>query len=176
MIAKTRKLKLCFKLFTFYFLITSLLGCDAFVRKFTRKRDKEKIPQEEMVLTPEEYRPPAAQEQYRNFFLYWQSWQEELITALNSKASQKRQLSCAKEALKNLNNLRPLISAAKQKKLDIYIGDLAALKNDIERDTYGHSLDYNARAAERLKMRVLKEFNFSKVAGDTVSLPTEGTK
>ena len=39
------------------FLFT-LIGCAAFVRKFTRKRKKEDLPQEEMVLAPEEWKGP----------------------------------------------------------------------------------------------------------------------
>ena len=35
-----------------------LVGCEAFVRKFTRKPKKEDLPRTEMVLTPEEYKGP----------------------------------------------------------------------------------------------------------------------
>ncbi|MFA5150687.1 MAG: hypothetical protein WC433_07270, partial [Candidatus Omnitrophota bacterium] len=69
-----------FLLFTFYFLLFTLCGCEAFVRKFTRKSKKDKVPVE-MVLAPEEWKGPqmTKEEQYRQYFVFWQSWQDELI-------------------------------------------------------------------------------------------------
>jgi hypothetical protein len=151
-----------------WFVACGLTGCDAFVRKFTRKPKGE--PQRvEQVIEPQEYVPPAAREQYRDFLLYWQSEQDELINALVTKSSQKKQLSCAQGALKNLNNLRPLLTAAKQKKLDFFIADLEALKSAIEKDPYSNNAANNARSAEHIRRLLPKEFSFSKVSADIVS-------
>lgn len=51
------------------FLMVSLTGCEAFVRKFTRK-PKDKMKTEELVLIPEEYKPPqlSKEEKYRDTF------------------------------------------------------------------------------------------------------------
>ncbi|MCX5709584.1 MAG: hypothetical protein NT088_02500 [Candidatus Omnitrophica bacterium] len=44
-----------FKLFVILLLVIDLAGCEAFVRKFTRKK-KDQGPAEELVIVPEEYK------------------------------------------------------------------------------------------------------------------------
>ena len=85
----------------------NLLGCEAFTRKFTRKSKKPDATVE-MVLTPEEYKGPemSKEELYRQYYLYWSSWQEELINALTQKSSLKKKIDCAQEAAKNLMNMK----------------------------------------------------------------------
>lgn len=163
-----RKLRIMLLACGLLMVVCGLTGCDSFVRKFTRK-PKGEVQHVEQVLEPQEYVPPAAREQYRNFILYWQCEQDELINALVNKSSQKKQLGSAREALKNLNNLRALLSPAKQKKLDVYITELDDLKSGIERDAYSNDAANNARSAERIKRLVLKEFSFSKVSADIVA-------
>jgi hypothetical protein len=152
-------------IFHFSFFILTSLGCDAFVRKFTRKPKKENLPQEEMVLVPEEYKgvEMTREELYRQYFLFWKSWQDELINALYDKASHKRQLSCAEEALKNLEDLRELLNEEQKKKLDIYISQSKELQGFIAKDLYGSDRAFNAQKAERLKRNILRDFSYSKV-------------
>ena len=59
-----------------YCLVFTLVGCDAFVRKFTRKPKTQEFPEEEMVLAPEEYEPIAlsAAERYQQDFFFWKAW------------------------------------------------------------------------------------------------------
>src|SRR3990167_4305344 len=106
------RLKKTLRLFFIYFLIIDLLGCDAFVRKFTRKRKKEDLPQEEMVLAPEEWKGPqmTKEQMYRQYFMFWKSWQDELVESLLQKRSQKKQIDCSLEAIKNLLSLRALLN------------------------------------------------------------------
>ncbi|MFH1888616.1 MAG: hypothetical protein ABH806_00830 [Candidatus Omnitrophota bacterium] len=147
------------------FLIIILIGCDAFVRKFTRKQKKEDLPAEEMVLAPEEYKPPqmTKEEIYRHNFLYWQSWHDELINALSARASQKKQVYCGNEAMKNLEQLRQNLQEAQQKKLDAYINQLKDLVKDISEDTYGNDASRNRLKAERIRRGVLREFSYNKI-------------
>lgn len=153
-----------FLLFAICPLLFAMLGCDAFVRKFTRKSKKEPK-KEELVLVPEEYRPPpmTKEEVYRKYFLYWESWHDELINALTYGASQKKQLDCVKEALKNLELVRSALQEKQQKKLDVYIEQLKGLQQDISRDLYGsYSMDYRPRA-ERIKRVIKREFSYHKI-------------
>jgi len=148
-------------------LLVTMLGCDAFVRKFTRKPKKEDLPKEELVLFPEEYKPTMDKEQvYRQYFLFWQSWQEELITALLRSGNHKKQVDCAEEAIKNLTSLKPLIKAEKQKKLDIYITQLKDLRDQIKMDAYSSRADVNIQEAERIKKGILRDFSYSKISKD----------
>jgi hypothetical protein len=141
-----------------------MLGCDAFVRKFTRKRKKE-APKEEMVLVPEEYKPPqlTKEEVYRQYFLFWKSWHDELINSLSAGASHKKQIDCINEALENLEPLRTTLQEAKQKKLDIYINQLKDLKESIAEDLYGNNVAQNRLTAERIKRGILRDFSYDKV-------------
>lgn len=150
-------------------LAAGLIGCDAFVRKFTRKPKKERISREEMVLVPEEYKSTMTQEQiYRQYFLFWQSWQDELIESLVQKKSNKKQVDCAQEALKNLDSLRAMMKEDKQKKFDVYINDLKWLKDQIARDLYGTGAAGYSRAAERIKRGILRDFSYNKVKKDLI--------
>jgi deoxyribodipyrimidine photolyase len=145
-------------------LLVTLIGCDAFVRKFTRKPKKEELTQEEMVLAPEEYKVGMSKEElYRQYFLFWKSWQDELINALSREGSHKKQVACAKEAIKNLEYLRPLLNEEKQKQLDVYINKLNALKDSVEEDAYNNNFAINASLAESIKMNILKDFSFNKI-------------
>jgi hypothetical protein len=147
------------------FLITSLLGCDAFVRKFTRKPKKDQTPKEEMVLAPQEYKPTMSkEEQYRQYFLFWKSWQDELITALTSRdPNHKKQVDCANEAIKNLVGMRLLLNSEGQKKLDIYISRMTELRDSVDNDAYSTNVSSNRLEAERIKRDILQYFSFGDI-------------
>jgi len=147
-----------------WFLV-NLIGCEAFVRKFTRKPKKENLPEEVMVLTPEEYKGPemSKEERCRQYFLFWKSWQDEIITSLSQKASHKRQVGCAEEAIKNLNSLKGLLNEEKQKKLDIYIGQLEELRDIIVEDLYSSNASAYVQKAERIKRNILRDFSYQKI-------------
>jgi len=151
-------------LVTSYSLLVTSLGCDAFVRKFTRKRKKEG-PKEQMVLVPEEYKPPpmTKEEVYRQYFLFWKSWHDELINSLTYRASHKKNMDCINEALKNLGQLRTTLQEAKQKKMDVYIKQLEDLRDSIAQDLYGNNAVQNRLTAERLKRGILRDFSYDKV-------------
>lgn len=134
------------------------------MRKFTRKPKKEELPQEQMVLVPEEYKAPqmSKEELYRQYFLYWKSWQDELVESLLAQKSNKKQLDCALEALKNLDGLRGLLGAEAQGKLDACIARMRALKDSIAQDIYGNNSSKHMRDAERLRRDILRDFSFNK--------------
>jgi len=146
-------------------LLVTILGCEAFVRKFTRKPKKENLPQEEMVIAPEVYQIPqmTKEDLYRQYFLYWKSWQDELIESLSSGTNHKRQIGCVNEAIKNLYELRSLLNEAKQKGLDFYINQLMDLQGLIAQDFYGNSVTGNRLTAERIKRNILKDFSYNKI-------------
>ncbi len=158
------------KIIAVYLAIYLIAGCDAFVRKFTRKPKNENNPQEEMVLAPEEYKGPnmPKDELYHQYFLYWKSWQDELIESLQQRKSQKKQLDCAEEGIKNLINLRALLNEDTQKKLDIYINELKDLKSAIGKDLYGNNATSNAHDAERLKINILQKFSYDKIKDNLI--------
>lgn len=154
-------------LFTVYCLLFALIGCDAFVRKFTRKPKKEDLPQEEMILAPEEYKAPVMtkEEQYRHYLLLWQSWQDELLDALLDEGNHKKQINCADEAIKNLEQLKSLLNVDKQKKIEVYILRLKGIKESLIQDVYGTNNSSSRLIAEKIKRAVLREFAYHKIKG-----------
>jgi hypothetical protein len=163
-----KNLKLFSKLFTFYFLLFTFIGCETVMRKFSRKPKKEEEPAETMVLVPEEYKAPSMskEELYRQYFLYWKSWQDELLESLQGRANHKKQIECIDEAISNLSELKPLLNSDKQKELDAYINQLRELKTLITKDLYGNNIDDNRLATERLKRNILRDFSYNKISKD----------
>jgi len=151
-------------LLLFCFLLITLTGCEAFTRKFTRKH-KKTDQAVEMVLSPEEYKGPnmTKEELYRQYFLYWKSWQDELINAFTYKASLKKKVDCAQQALKNLVNMKMLLVLGAQKNIDAYISKLTDLLANIKSDLYGTNDHRNLQAAERIKSGVQKGFLYPKI-------------
>ncbi len=145
-----------------------LVGCDSFVRKFTRKSKKEATPQEEMVLVPIEYKgtPATGEEIYRKYLLYWKSWQDELIESLLANASHKKQVDSAYEAINNLEELKKLLKENSRPKLEVYIQRLNAIKSSIESDTYGGSAASLRSDAERVKRDILRDFSYQKAKNE----------
>jgi hypothetical protein len=158
------RIKRILSVLLFCFLLLDLLGCEAFTRKFTRKSKKSGVAVE-MVLTPEEYKGPnmTKEEIYRQYYLYWGSWQEELINALTQKSSLKKKVDCTQEALKNLVNMKMMLVADAQKNFDLEITKLNDLLINIKSDLYGANDSQNLQVAQRIKSSVHKSFIYPKI-------------
>lgn len=148
-------------------LACGTIGCDAFVRKFTRKIKKENMPKEEMVLAPVEYTAPemAKEELYRQYFLYWKSWQDELIESLSREINHKKQLTCADEVIKNLEQLKNMLEEKAQNKIGVFISQFRDLKEKIVSDIYGTNAASLRSDAERIKRGILRDFSYNKIKG-----------
>jgi len=153
-------------LFSILGLLSSILGCEAFVRKFTRKSKKENV--EVMVLAPEEWKGPQMpkEEKYRQYYIYWLSWHDELINALLSNAPQKKRLDCAEQAIKNLIGMRGLLNENKQKQLDVYLNKFNDLKSEIKSDIYGSAKESFRLSAESIRRNILQKFSYDDIKGD----------
>ena len=147
-----------------FFLIFDMVGCEAFVRKFTRKHKKEEGV-EPPVLAPEEYKGPqtSKEDQYRQFFIFWRSWQDELISSLLYGRNYRKQVDCANEGIKNLLSMRPYLNEEKQKKLDVYIVKMNDLKSLVADDRYGMNLNWNRLKAEKVRRDIVRDFSFPKI-------------
>lgn len=156
------KKALCFILFGF--LLLDLVGCESFVRKFTRK-SKKSDQAVEMVLVPQEYKGPnlTKEELYRQYFLYWKSWQDELINALTQKANLKKKVDCAQQALKHLVNMKMLLVPQARKNFDQQIARSNDLLSSMQSDIYGSNDARNARAANLNKANIEKDFIYPKI-------------
>ncbi len=148
-------------------MLMNLVGCEAFVRKFTRKSKKDKAP-EEMVLAPEEWKGPkmTKEQMYRQYYLFWQSWQDELISALSQNASLKKKNDCVEQIIKNLLGMRTMLNETEQKQLDVYLRQMDDLKNAIKSDIYGVSNNANRQDAERVRRNILQRYSYGDIKDD----------
>jgi hypothetical protein len=145
------------------FLISGLTGCETLAKKFTRKPKKQQ--EVEMVLIPQDYasRFSSKEEEYRYYFMVWESWQDELINALLYQKSHKKQLGCLDQAVKNLIQIKSLLSFEKQKELDPYIKRMNSLGSEISKDRYSIRTVHHRSKAERIKRLVSKSYPYAKV-------------
>jgi hypothetical protein len=118
-----------------------------------------------MVLAPEEYKGPqmTKEELYRQYFLFWQSWEGELESALERGSNLKKKLDCVQEALKNLVNMKGMLVPGMQKNLDIYLERTIELMGAIKSDIYGMDNNTNLKEAERIKMDIHRSFAYPKI-------------
>lgn len=153
-----------------FFVLCSLfsaIGCDAFVRKFTRKPKRE-AQKEELVLIPEDYKRQqiSKEDLYRQYWLFWKSWHSELIDSLSTDSSHKKQIYCINEAIKNLEDMKLLLKEEKQKELGIYIGQLKDLKVKLQEDLYGTNVSRSLLKAGHIKRGILRDFSYNKISED----------
>jgi len=158
------RIKKIFSVVIMGLLVFGILGCDAFVRKFTRKPKKGEGTRVRPVLVPKEYKSTMTPEElYRQYFLFWKGWQDELIQSLLTSANYKKQSNCVEQATSNLLRIRAMLIPEKQQELDKYIGQLEDLGGRLGDDPYGTNSASNRLTAERIKMEILKDFSYSKV-------------
>ncbi len=152
------------------FLLVCLFGCQAFVRKFTRKPKNEDLSKEEMVLAPQEYNGPeiSKEELYRQYFLYWKSWQDELIYSLNPGGNHKKQIDCVNEAIKNISRMKQLLALQKYEQAAAYESKLESLRASIGRDVYSNNTFDNRSKAEQLRRNILRDLSFNKVKNSLI--------
>ena len=150
------------------FLCVTLIfcGCESFARKFTRKQNKQDSPREEMVLTPDVYSDKYANKEdaYRQYFMFWSSWQDELIDSLSDQSPNiRRQLDSIQEAINNLSQMHDLLSADHQAKADSYLVAMNLLKMEISKDIYGNNIWSNCKQAESLKRQINRDLQYKQV-------------
>lgn len=148
-------------------LSTSLCGCETMRKKFTRK-PKHQPAQEEPLLMPEEYNPEFNKDVlYKDYLVYWRSWQDELIAHLEANLSHKKQIDCAQQAVLNLEKLRDFLKPEKQQVLDVYLEELKNLRDKIkEGNLSGANLALIKHKLTINRRNILHNFMYSKVKND----------
>jgi hypothetical protein len=170
---EVRRIKLFVKnifcLLSVFCLLISLIGCEAFTRKFTRKSKKDKG-SVEMVLAPEEWKGPkmTKEERYRQYLLFWKSWHEELYNALQQNSAMKKKVDCYEQAIKNMNGMRSLLNESKQKQLDIYISQMVELASEIKSDIYNASANSYCLRLDKLRMHMQESFSYDDIKNDII--------
>ena len=146
-------------------LAFQLVGCESLGRKFVRKPNPESLKKEEVVFSPQEYKGEgvAKEDLYRQYFLYWRTWQDELIDSLERNGNRKRQIDSIDEGLKNLDNIKILLKPEAAGRLEVCIKSLRELRVAVVKDDYADRVSDNRRQAERIRRDILRDFSFSKI-------------
>ncbi len=143
------------------FMISSF-GCDAFVRKFTRKKQQEQAI--EPVLNPEVASGLFYDNdtKYKNYFAYWRGWHDELTEAMTS-SSKKRKKYCMEQAIINLERMAALLKEEKQAELGVYIEKMEKISTSLDKE--GDLLEEKVivRQLSNIRLALNKKFHFSKV-------------
>lgn len=159
--------KICL-LFFISCLLFSLTGCQSFARKFIRK-PKGEPKKEEPIFQPQEYpeRPQDIGQLYKDYFLFWESWADELIAYLSKDANFKKQKECSEQALDNLTKMQSLLSEEKAKAISPLVAEFTAVKEAIFSGSLNSaSLSSLRNKVERIKSRARREFVYKKIQND----------
>jgi hypothetical protein len=155
------------------FMVT-VCGCAALKKKFTRK----KKPQKPTVYYDlEKYAKEPNAVLYKRHYVYWKTWQEELINKL-SENNYKKNARCTQGIISNLNDMKRYLSAEKAEALQPFIDEMQGLEKELSgkyismgRQTRLHNL------LEKRYRRIKREFSYTKVKDDIVpdTRPTHET-
>jgi len=125
-VKKTMKAKTLAVLSLLIFVF-SVAGCDSFNRKFVRKNAESAAPPQ--IFNVEPFVPPPSADVYKHAFLFWETWEEQLIMAL-SPAGYPRAVNylkvrdCMQNAVSNLSDMKGCLNDKKAQELDVYLKQL----------------------------------------------------
>lgn len=144
--------------------VVLLTGCETLRKKFTRKR-KQAESAEPIVIVPRDYsaHPFPNDVLYKQYFIYWKSWNQELVSSLTDMENYKKIKSCADQALTNLKKMQTYLQEDKAQEMEPYVKKTDDLRLRIERAKYlplaqMRGLRYDA---ERLLSGINKKFDLS---------------
>ena len=130
------------------FLTTSLTGCEALQRKFTRKKKAKPIrPMFYKEVDGVSASRPAA-ELYMTHYVYWKTWMNDLIQ--NAGKNRKRDIRAANEAVANLDDMKEYLTGEKKEELEGYITELRKVATQVK------GVSVNAARMSRLKQELDK--------------------
>ncbi|MBU4311564.1 MAG: hypothetical protein KJ706_02445 [Candidatus Omnitrophica bacterium] len=143
-------------------LLVSSTGCAGLQRKFTRKKEKE-VKAGPVITTYDYAKDLRVEELYKKRFLYWKSWQGELIDRMD-EGTYKKRTECYENTVMNLEEMRKYLSLAKVKELDPFIEEIKSIDPDVKKKRLSRSEKYRmGHMLEKTKRRIDKQFSYSKV-------------
>ena len=142
-------------------LSISFTGCAGLQRKFTRKKEKEEkvVP----IITTYDYsKELRLDELYKKRFLFWKTWQLELIDRLDS--TYKKRIVCYDHVVENLLEMKKYLTSSKVVQLEGFIKEVTSINPDIKKKRLLKSERYRMRLVlEKTKRQIDREFSYSKV-------------
>lgn len=142
-------------------LCVSIAGCAGVQRKFARKKKQEEKPL--TVVTTYDYaKELRVDELYKKRFLFWKSWQDELIYRMDD--TYKKRAECYDELMQNLMEMQKYLSDEKCKELGPFITEIKTVGPDVKKIDLTRNEKYRiAQLLEKTKRMIDKRFSYSRV-------------
>nr|MBU1327800.1 hypothetical protein [Candidatus Omnitrophota bacterium] len=142
-------------------LCICIAGCAGMQRKFTRKKQQEEKPLP--IVTTYDY--PIEQrvdELYKKRFLFWKSWQGELIYRMDD--SYKKRTECYNELMQNLLEMQKYLNDEKYKELEGFMVEIKSVDPDVKKINLTNSEKYRiTQVLEKTKRLIDKRFSYSHI-------------
>lgn len=135
-------------------------GCAALQRKFTRKK---KETQPSVYYELEKYTKEPNEVIYKKHYIFWKTWQEELINKMNEQ-NNKMNIRCATEAMTNLEDMRRLLKEEKAKEMEPYIAEIRDIKKEFENRLITVSRKNRIKSLlEKRYRKIKRDFSYKKI-------------
>jgi hypothetical protein len=144
-------------------LCICIAGCAGMQRKFARTK-KEETKQLPIVTTYDYAKERRVDELYKKRFLFWKSWQGELIDRMGD--SYKKRTECYDELVQNLLEMQKYLNDEKYKELENFITEIKSVDPDVKKIDLTASERYRiAQLLEKTKRLIDKRFSYTHVKG-----------
>lgn len=141
-------------------------GCEAFRKKFVRKKHLEDETEEQVILEPQEY-PEVIYDNstlYKNYFTLYKAWYADLLDSLKDEGSYKKQLQCFVEVIKNLSEMKNLLKQDKQQEIDVYIQEISENKDRLANSALKNAIIPQLKIdLNNIEKKIRINFNYNKV-------------
>jgi hypothetical protein len=142
-------------------LCISIAGCAGVQRKFARKKKEE--PKTLPIITTYDYaKERRVDELYKKRFLFWKSWQGELIYRMDD--TYKKRTECYNELVQNLLEMQKYLNDEKYKELGAFITEIKSVDQAIKKIDLTNSEKYRiTQVLEKTKRLIDKRFSYTHV-------------
>ncbi len=142
-------------------LCISIAGCAGMQRKFARKK-KEEARTPAVVTTYDYPIEQRVDELYKKRFLFWKSWQGELIDRMED--GYKKRTECYDELMQNLQEMQKYLNDEKYKELGNFITEIKSIDTDVKKMDLTNSERYKiAQLLEKTRRLIDKRFSYTHV-------------
>ena len=143
-----------------------LSGCETLRKKFTRKR-KNKESTETVVIVPRDYsaHPFPNDVLYKQYFVYWKSWNQELVSSLSEAENYKKIDECVDQSLANMKKMQAYLKEEKGKEFEVFVKKTEVLKEEImaAKNMPPSRMNILRYSADRILSNVNRNFDLKKM-------------
>ncbi len=155
------------------FLVGTTSGCEAFRRKFTRKKKEDPSQsQAGVIFDPIDYpdivKSPA--EIYRQHYSLWKVWHSDLSIVLENDANEKKVRYVLGQMKEHLTAMRALLKEDVRPQMDAYLKEIDSLSLEFEKSpAFRNKVDILSRT-QKLGRDVRNRFSPDKITSSLVAL------